>query len=213
MSSCVCLYICNGNRMFIRFSETSVVLKTATLTNCTSAMLIFQRPNTLDCLLLPYLLGDKEKRHSKQKEQRCRSGKLLNFNIPAQTLFSLQNRLMPLSRCRLSLSRLYCLHLILSYHIVMLCSCFFFFFTCLWILWGSDWHSCMYNLSLQLVLTQLVSPQWMDRQKDKQMNSSFHYQFHIIHRFTSVPYHVSHFLNSGLILIAKPEIAECYPLK
>lgn len=137
------LYICNGNRMFIRFSETSVVLKTATLTFCTSAMLIFQRPNTLDCLLLPYLLGDKEKRHSKQKEQRCRSGKLLNFNIPAQTLFSLQNFLMPLSRCRLSLSRLCCLHLISSYHIVMLCLCVFSSLVCEFSEVQIDIHLCI----------------------------------------------------------------------
>lgn len=176
--------------MFIRFSETSVVLKTATLTFCASAMLIFQRPNTLDYFLLPYLLEDKEKRHSMQKEQRCQSGELLNFNIPAQTLFSLQNFLMLLSRYRLSLSKLCCLNLTSSYHVVTLYSCVLFF-TCLWILWGSDRHLCMHDLSLQLVHSSEF--QWMDRQKDKQMNPSFHCQLFIVHRFTSVPYHIRNF--------------------
>lgn len=52
-----------------------------------------------------------------------------------------------------------------------------------------------------------VSSQWMDGQKDRQMEPVL--SLLVLHRYTSVPYQISHVLNSGLRLMARPEVAEC----
>lgn len=52
-----------------------------------------------------------------------------------------------------------------------------------------------------------VSSQWTDGQKDRQMEPVL--SLPVLHRYTSVPYQIRHVLNSGLRLMAMPEVAEC----